>query len=314
MGRRSIQGSDLIGTGEAGKILGVSTTTVRMLINRGDLRDAGLPMGRHIMLHRKDVEALVPKMLSLSEVDKAIANLREDNARVQKKLETKNRNLKMSLAEAQIRRDAEVGEFHNVESTAEALRRMGNVILLASRFYRRGEEDKRDRDTEIFKMFLNGCPRAAIAEAFDITEERVRQIVEWKMEGIYELEDLFKRACGAIVNMDVLRGRLALTEKRMAEMEATIRQYAEDRDTADLNVAPEAAYKSLASVPLSTRTKNVIAFYNCFYEDKILTLGDLSRYSYKQLMRMRGMGRKSADELDMVLRNNGLKLKDSIFN
>lgn len=313
MGRRRVQDSDLIGTGEASKILGVSTMTIRALMRRGDLQGRIEPThGKHLMLHRKDVEALVPKMLPLAEVDRAIEDLREEHERLRKKLEARNGELMMSLAEAQMKRDARIGWFHNIKSTAGALRQMEDVILLASRFYRNGEEDKRDRDTEIFKMFLNGYPRAAIAEAFDITEERVRQIVEWKMEGIYELEDLFKRACDSIVDAQVLRGRLALAQQRIADMETTIRQYAEDREGAELEVIPEAAYIRLDTFPLSTRTKNIIAFQNSFNDDRIVTLGDLSKRSYKDLMRMRGMGRKCADELDLLLRSQGLKLKNNI--
>ena len=313
MGRRRIQDSDLIGTGEASKILGVSTMTIRALMRRGELQGRIEPThGKHLMLHRKDVEALVPKMLPLAEVDRAIEDLREEHERLRKKLEARNGELMMSLAEAQMKRDARIGWFHNIKSTAGALRQMEDVILLASRFYRNGEEDKRDRDTEIFKMYLRGYSRPDIAEAFDLTEERVRQVVEWKMEGVHELEDLFKRACDSIVDAQVLRGRLALAEYRMADMETTIRQYAEDREGVDLEVVPEAAYLRLDTFPLSTRTKNIIAFQNSFNDDRIVTLGDLSKRSYKDLMRMRGMGRKCADELDLLLRSQGLKLKDNI--
>lgn len=59
----------------------------------------------------------------------------------------------------------------------------------------------------------------------------------------------------------------------------------------------------IEEVKLSTRT------YNCLYRAGKNTLGDIVEMTERELMNVRNLGRKSADEVKQVLKEYGLELK-----
>ena len=50
--------------------------------------------------------------------------------------------------------------------------------------------------------------------------------------------------------------------------------------------------------------------YNCLKRANILTLADLSKQSFRDLMKLRNFGQKSADEVRGALSTYGIELKE----
>ena len=50
--------------------------------------------------------------------------------------------------------------------------------------------------------------------------------------------------------------------------------------------------------------------YNCLKRANILTLADLSKQSFRDLMKLRNFGQKSADEVRGALNTYGIELKE----
>lgn len=300
----------LITLAEAAQILRVSKGTVQNLIRRGALRTNEIPAGQKGKLLRSDVMRLLPLATDLIAKDTAIAALTREMEQTKQQLQKETAHLKGKLADAILQRDAEVGKFHNIGSTAAMLARMERIMLLKHDISPHRDSSQSERNTNVLKMFLRGYSIESISNTYSLTYERVKQILEKERRYLRDIEKTFIAAKDAIEYQKKVKKDVDRLEARINELQQKIEKDNPKTTEAPLNVLAI----SLSTLNFSVRTKNAIKYYNCEHEDdgkKLVTLGDLSRMTLTDLMRIRNIGGKSATEIKAALSKYGLSLKSN---
>lgn len=236
----------------------------------------------------------------LKRLDAATAAAEAEKELLLERLKEETATIRISLAEAQMRRDAEIGQFHNTAVTAAALRRMRSVVSLARRLMHGGKENGSPAEEMVFNMFLLGHSLGSIAEAVSLPEDEVSRIIEDESAALYTLEDTFRGALEVV-------GQAGTIERRLANLEKEVKGLADG--------APKWPDIGIRDLGLSVRTRNAILYYNMDHPDHaILTLGDFTKRSRRDVVRIRNLGKKSIGEIETLLHRYGLDFKDNNNN
>jgi len=234
-------------------------------------------------------------------LDAAIAAAEAEKEILLGRLKEETATIRISLAEAQMRRDAEIGQFHNTAVTAAALRRMRSVVSLARRLMRGGKENGSPAEEMVFNMFLLGHSLGSIAEAVDLPEDEVSRIIEDESAALYALEDTFRKALDVVNQAGIIERRLSELEKEVGSIAA--------------GTPPEWADMKIKDLGLSARTRNAILYFNMEHPGReILTLGDFTKRTRRDVVRIRNLGKKSIEEIEALLHKHGLDFKDNNNN
>lgn len=262
---------------EAAQILGMTRESVRLYVKRG-LLIQGESYGAKKIL-KSSLDALMDKGYDVVQQTAAIEALREEIAEEKKQY----LNRKKRLAAAKEMAKLKTGIFSNYTEIC-------HMLLL---FVENNAEDMglSYRERDIASRFLSGSNLEEIAERYELTQERVRQI--WN-KAVRKLG----RACRYTKVLDELvkaRKEIEQHKKWSATLEETLMN---DKKTAEMLTAevriPE-KLMGLSNAELSVRA------VNCLSSAGLKNLYQLTFISKNQLRRFRNFGRKSLDEIERLM-------------
>ena len=274
---------------EAADILGVHPQTISNYAAQGLVNEDR--RGKYLRYPREEVEALntFPETHSIEEmrsgIEKMHSEMETDYAAV-KKLYDDRRAIFLEPFGGWMKWD-------NYRRIVRQLAEMaaGNTML--------------ERQKEIFLRVLDLKSYQEIADEFCLTRERVRQIFEKSLRRILEFRDIATRRleesqCKVLElqkEIDHLHDEIFFLQHPQAKKED------ETSDKNDVFRQCEPFTLPLKELYLSVRT------WNCLKYAGVRTLGDVVAYDRAEFMRIRNFGRKSLNELDILLEKRGLKFK-----
>lgn len=262
---------------EAAQILGMTRESVRLYVKRG-LLVQGESYGAKKIL-KSSLDALMDKGYDVVQQTAAIEALREEIAAEKKQLVKLRKHL--SAVKAMMKLKTKV--YANYTEIC-------HMLLL---FVENNAEDMElsHREKDIASRFLSGSNLEEIADRYELTQERVRQI--WN-KAVKKLG----RACRYTEVLDELikvRKELEQHKKWSATLEDTLMN---DKKTAEMLTAevriPE-KLMGLSNAELSVRAVNCLRLVG--FSD----LYQLAFISKHQLARIRNFGRKSLDEIERLM-------------
>lgn len=257
---------------QAAEFLGVSPQTITNWVESGLLGGYNDKKSRRFYVNGDDVRRYFDKykLIAVSEsiIEDRLVELRKCSRQVEKKME--------SLAS-----DAfNISCFNNDDFGVAMCKLMCSLVYIPERYVR------------IMRKFLTGSKIGVIAQEFDLTAERVRQIVVRCM----------RKLCLALdeVNAKLSENDSLKSENDFLKARNAILEGADKKEELGL-VAPVILLQPLVDFNLSVRCMNVL------YSNKINTLGDLVRLDRDNVLMLRNLGKKSLSELDDLLEKLGLE-------
>ena len=274
---------------EAADILGVHPQTISNYAAQGLVHEDR--RGSYLRYPREEVEALntFPEIHSIEEMRSGIEKMRSE-------METDYAAVKKLYDD----RKALFLEPFGGWMKWENYRRI--VVQLAKMA---AESTMLERQKEIFLRVLALKSYQEIADEYCLTRERVRQIFEKSLRRILEFRDIATRRleesqCKVLElqkEIDHLHDKIFLLQHPQAKKED------ETSDKNDIFRQCEPFTLPLKELYLSVRT------WNCLKYAGVRTLGDVVAYDRAEFMRIRNFGRKSLNELDILLEKRGLEFK-----
>ena len=113
----------------------------------------------------------------------------------------------------------------------------------------------------------------------------------------------------AINRYDNSRNKEEIIDELSSVFESSTQYYEEHWEEKEVEVVNEHLSLKIKEVDgFSTRTINVLTWLNTFDDHQIETLGDLVQYSQQELLKYKNLGRKTVNEIKIVLSEMGLAL------
>jgi len=113
----------------------------------------------------------------------------------------------------------------------------------------------------------------------------------------------------AINRYDNSRNKEEIIDELSSVFESSTQYYEEHWEEKEVEVVNEYLSLKIKEVDgFSTRTINVLTWLNTFDDHQIETLGDLVQYSQQELLKYKNLGRKTVNEIKIVLSEMGLAL------
>ena len=113
----------------------------------------------------------------------------------------------------------------------------------------------------------------------------------------------------AINRYDNSRNKEEIIDELSSVFESSTQYYEEHWEEKEVEVVNEHLSLKIDEVDaFSTRTINVLTWLNNFPDSRMETLEDLVQYSQQELLRYKNLGRKSVNEIKIVLSEMGLAL------
>jgi len=160
-----------------------------------------------------------------------------------------------------------------------------------------------EREADILKMrYSEKMTLKQIGKIYGIGQERVRQI---EAKALRKMRHPSRTVLYKSVSVKEFRDQKEAYQKLSADYEL-IRTAFENiaaKPASQIVEISEILQTPIEEVNFSTRT------YNCLYRAGKNTLGDIVEMTERELMNVRNLGRKSADEVKQVLKEYGLELK-----
>ena len=113
----------------------------------------------------------------------------------------------------------------------------------------------------------------------------------------------------AINRYDNSRNKEEIIDELSSVFESSNQYYEEHWEEKEVEVVNEHLSLKIDEVDaFSTRTINVLTWLNNFPDSRMETLEDLVQYSQQELLRYKNLGRKTVNEIKIVLSEMGLAL------
>ena len=113
----------------------------------------------------------------------------------------------------------------------------------------------------------------------------------------------------AINRYDNSRNKEEIIDELSSVFESSTQYYEEHWEEKEVEVVNEHLSLKIDEVDaFSTRTINVLTWLNNFPDSRMETLEDLVQYSQQELLRYKNLGRKTVNEIKIVLSEMGLSL------
>ena len=159
------------------------------------------------------------------------------------------------------------------------------------------------REEECLVMrFAHNMTLSAIGDQYGLSRERARQII---VKGLRKLAHPSRMCILRAVPSEQYRDLAEQHRTLQAEYNALLAEYSVLQ--AEHCIQPVKEPPSLRGTTLEDADISVRS-YNCLKRVGINTLGDVADMTGEDLMRVRNLGRKSADEVIAVLKKFGLRL------
>ena len=275
---------------EAAALLGVHPQSISNYAARGIIHENR--RGSYLRYPREEVEALntFPEIHSIEEMRTGIEKM-------QTEMETEHAAVKKLYDDRRALFLEPFGGWQKWENYRRIVRQLaemaaGNTML--------------ERQKEIFLRILDLESYQEIADMYGLSRERVRQIFEKSLRRILEFRDIATR------RLEESQSKVLELQKEIDHLhdEIFFLQHPQDNkkeeelsDKNDIFRQCEPFSLPLKELYLSVRT------WNCLKYAGIRTLGDVVAYDRAEFMRIRNFGRKSLNELDILLEKRGLEFK-----
>lgn len=297
----------LISRADAAKRLGVSQATVINYSELGFIKET--VAGGRYLVDLKSVESLMSTQQEIEEMRKRFIG---DNGhileRLKKEVSDKENTLKekkQQLANKELELDYAIEQFRNVldlpktivkkKFTIELLK---HLIVLGS-----GKQIKPKHQT-ILECYIKGEPLNDIAEHVSMTLGGIREVLTQmirSLESLMTYPELEKR-------ITTLEDSNAILENENERLQETIKKMA-DGEKVRLDSVGQKSERALnmmsiedPQLGLSIRTVNALG------ANSVRTVGELRKYTYRQMINFRGMGKKSLDDVSKCLEKFGIRI------
>lgn len=255
---------------------GVAKQTVRNWINKGCLESVSIDGTQFVSV--RSLEKVESTLKDIGALEALVEAYKETLDNVEKKY-------KQSIMEL---RDCCEGNRALVKSKVTMANLLPTFINLI-------QPDKNTRAVQIIQMLLKGDDIRTIAERYELTTERIRQILKNEFSRI-------EQNCKDYLSLKKERDGL-LEEVRELRTAKTAYEKLVVKSRTLTSVEPGVLTKNLADFDLSVRA------LNCCRHAGIETVGDLVGWEKSDIMRIRCMGHKTASELYDLVENIGLKFE-----
>lgn len=271
----------LITITEVARLFGTTPAYITYLVRRGALH--GRKIGRRTYLSRKAVMSMFADLNDTISAQRELKSLYNE-------IDTQRQQLRDELNDA-----ADNSSLVHFLRRIPYSRDIVLAILAAS-----GKLDGRQLD--IIADLLSGSPVSDVADRFGIGNCRIQQLAHNAIRTFSQLP--------SYASLELQISKLTADKTALAkETETLLSENTELRRALNIRAsAPEAdlaqlflLHTPISSMNLSNRAKNCI---RCMMGAD--TLGDLLQFSKTDLLKFRGLGRKTFDEIDRMVGSLGL--------
>lgn len=154
-----------------------------------------------------------------------------------------------------------------------------------------------------------------IAKEFGLTRERVRQIIAKALRRLSRYEYYF--TYGFLKQDELIKAerKKYIDENKDKWDEESAMAFLQEKGRLFLPKKEEKEYYTIEDIVSYTTTLEELDLsvraYNCLKRVGINTIGDVIKYTYEDLLKVRNLGRLSAKEVVQKLADYGFKLKES---
>lgn len=292
--KREVTMARFISRQQAARLLDVTDQTVSNWISKGVIMCR--MVGSQTMIDRTSIEKYFDTLTDLSSISDSISEER-------RRLETEKAQLDADLSDCLSARrlmghDVPERLFYGV---------FRSLLSVAS------ETRLPYRSAAILSRLLQGQSLDSVSKEFDLSRERILQVVNRACFSISEMEDydsLYESCRQKEHDLDDARCIIDSQKSRIAELEKTLEYRESARDELSVRcrklLGPDGGeitkLLSTRIVDMKLTTRSL----NCLRAADIKTLGQLVSYKRSDLLKFRNFGEKSFIELDDIINSLGL--------
>lgn len=172
-----------------------------------------------------------------------------------------------------------------------------------------------DKEKEVIKYkYKANLSTMEIAEKLSVTREKVINVESQALKKMRQYVDRYKLI--PVVTVDRYKKQIYDLEVENKKLRELLNTLSEDPEI--IQKANEIKNNKNTNVPivelgLSLRTYNALMRFSMWSDHKIDTLYDISQMNTYELKRIKGLGKKSYDEILKILHENGLKMNDEKY-
>lgn len=262
---------------EVAEIFSVTPQAISNWIEKGII--SASKINGTLYVSESSVDILLSKFVNISSVENRLLQYKEDIYKLEFEC-----HQKISELEAEIK-------FYDLI--------IGNKKVINSIFinaYSILSKKQNKKTIEIVEDFFNGSRIGDIANKYDFTTERIRQIINKSLNRLSDSEKYI-----SILNenkhlksqVEILNGKLLLLEKE-------VKRYAQ-KEIIDYQISDELFNTKLEDLGLSVRSLNCL-----LYNARVQSLGQLIQLSKKEVLELRNLGKESFNEIDNMITSRGL--------
>lgn len=265
---------------EVASMFGVTGQTVRNWVSKKLLN--GVTIDGSLYIHVKSLNKMKGSLLEIEEYEQKLKKVKEE-------LRVVEQNYIESIKAL---RDCVEGNKALVANRITLARFLPVVYQIIRKNY-----SENDRESQILYMLLNGDDIKSIAEHFDLSHNRILQIVS------QEISDL-QREAQTYQTIEIERDKLLEEVMTLRINEKSFESISLEFKRME-NVKPSILTKKLTEFGLSVRAQH------CLSAAGIIYVSDLLEYNPEKLYRIRCMGRKTIEELSDLVSSLGLEFGKS---
>jgi hypothetical protein len=266
-----------IGRNEAAIMLGCTMQTISNYLKDGLI--IAKTVNKKVMIDRRSLTMMAPDLTEIYNLGKKVEEAKQQLSKELKDLESK---------QAQLRKTA--GLLDN-----SIIHRVNEKFILSMLGY----NGLVQREQDVVQMLVEGLSLDYIADYYDITRERTRQIAEKACRKLFANITRFKNLSEQNNSLMELNAKLRDANKMLSE---SIKQNEADIEEKQVEINKEEL--ALFATPLVDFDLSVRAL-NCLKSAEIETFGQLISMDKGELLRFRNFGKKSLAELNELVTSKG---------
>ncbi|MBQ3813635.1 MAG: hypothetical protein II841_08725 [Bacteroidales bacterium] len=269
---------------EAADILGVHPQSVSNYAAKGLLHE--FQKGPYKMYPREEVDALnvLPAFHDVKHIEEATEAMQQEISEMHAKVSVRYEEMKQEF-----KRVFTDGHEDNWFRYREIIMQ---VLKLAC------DDTLTYRDEELVHDVLNFPSLQDVADRYGLSRERVRQVFERSLRRIMKFRDI------ATSRLDRANETIEMLKRQNDELKATIWALEHPELGKPATDVVDELTKFRHTVPFNIPLKDLglsVRAFNCCKAAEIETVGDLCAHTRLDMIKMRNFGRKSLNELDILL-------------
>lgn len=279
-----------ISRSNAAKILGVTPQTVSNLAKRGAL--SVTKEGKWQYFSREEVESIIPKLEGVRSVENKISDVEKE---LHSLYHERNNVMEISRARSNfIKRVSDVSTWHRyrdlIMTLYQSVCRTENIENRLSLI-----------ELNVLEMIVSLKPMPEISQRLGMTPQYIQRVFYKAVRKIYRYADT------VAADFDSMRRKLDEANGEISRLKTEKEQMAYNLTHAErMRPVKDAMMVNIADLDMSVRARN------CLRAAEINTLGDLAKYTRRDLLRHRNFGRITMHEVENLMDRFGLKFKESV--